>query len=117
MNTDERMLKMLETILEGQERLEKVQQEQGKQLAGQGKQLDQQGKKLDTVQQDTAHISTALDAVRAGVEDVQAKQNEQANKTDVLVDLAVKTDKNTKSVKIRLEELEKDAGIHDRDKN
>jgi len=62
-NTDEKLLKAIEGINSrldglqadvkdlkpGQERLEKTQQEQGK--------------KLDTVQQDTAHISTALNAL------------------------------------------------------
>jgi hypothetical protein len=72
--------------------------------------------------------------VRAGLEDVQAKQKEQATKQDVevtveaakadlkvelaskadMLDLGAKIDKNTKSYKIRLEELEKDVGIRNR---
>lgn len=94
-------------------------------------------KKLDEVAQAQDQTQTGLEAVRAGLEDVQAKQKEQATKQDVevtveaakadlkvelaskadMLDLGAKIDKNTKSYKIRLEELEKDAGIRNRDKN
>ncbi len=94
-------------------------------------------KRMDTLDDTQNRIVTSLDAVKAGIDDVQTKQKAQATKQAVeatveaakadlkvelaakadILDLAAKIDKNTKSYKIRLEELEKDAGIRNRDKN
>ncbi len=88
MNNDEKILKVLEELQEGQERIEK---------------------RLDRIEQDHSHTSTALEAVAAG-------QKEQVTKAD-LMDLNAKIDKVTKNHERRIEELEKEAGIPNPHKN
>ena len=89
---------------------------------------------------DLARTDTALEAVRAGLEDVQANQKEQATKKDVetavntaktelkkeldkkadkadIMKLGVKIEKVTENQETRLRELEADHGIHNRGKN
>jgi hypothetical protein len=88
MTNEDKILKALETLLQGQEQLES---------------------KVGSIEQDQSHISTALEAGAAG-------QKEQATKAD-LMDLNAKIDKVTKNQERRIEDLEKEAGIPNPHKN
>lgn len=74
---------------------------------------------VTTLKDGQTHTNTAMKAL-ATKQDVEAAKTELkaelASKADVL-DLGAKIDKTGKSYKTRLEELEKEAGIINRDKN
>jgi predicted nuclease with TOPRIM domain len=95
MTNEDKILKALETLLQGQEQLESK--------------VGSIENRLDRIEQDQSHISTALEAVAAG-------QKEQATKAD-LMDLNAKIDKVTKNQERRIEDLEKEAGIPNPHKN
>ena len=95
MTNEDKVLKVLETLLQGQEQLESK--------------VGSIDNRLDRIEQDQLHMSTALEAVAAG-------QKEQATKAD-LMDLNAKIDKVAKNQERRIEGLEKDAGIPNPHKN
>ncbi len=89
--------------------------------------LEKQGKALDALQgsvttiqadlkdvkQTIAHTTSAVDALKAGQDDIRDKM---ATKADVM-DLGAKIDRITKNHERRIEELEKRAGLPNPYKN
>lgn len=88
MKTDEKIVKALENLQAGQARLE----------AGQ------------------AHLKTAVEAVKAGQDDLREKLETKADKADIL-DLGAKLDKYQKRNEQRFENLEDSTGTHNPHKN
>lgn len=70
-------------------------------------------KRLDGLEQGQNRTETAVDALKAGQDDIRENM---ATKADVL-DLGAKLDKVTKGHETRIRELEEDRGIHHRNKN
>ena len=144
MSNDDKILKILESLLEGQKRLEyrmdKSDDTQARIItalealaAGQNDLIIRVAKietRVAMIEERVAKIDTRVASIEAKQKELATKQDveatidaakadlkvELASKTDML-DLGTKIDKNTRSYKIRLEELEKDAGIRNRGKN
>ena len=90
MNNDELLEqfgKLINPLKDGQERIEKTQHEQGKSIHEQGTVIAQMKTDLQTVKRVVTHISTGLEALAAGQQDIRAKMATQADVQDIKTDL------------------------------
>lgn len=99
MTNEDKILKALENLQAGQERIEKTQQQQGTAIA---------------------QIKTGVEALAAGQEDLQEQvktiRSEMATKADIQ-DVDAKLVKRVNSHEKRIDDLEKEAGLPNPHKN
>ncbi len=99
MNNDEKILKALETI---QADVKDVKQGQA-----------QTNKRLNTLEDGQTHLKTAVEALKAGQDDIRDKMATEAG----VMDLGAKVDRITRNHERRIEELEERAGLPNPTKN
>jgi predicted nucleic acid-binding Zn-ribbon protein len=107
MITDEKILKALENLQAGQARLENtvsiVQTDVKDVKHGQ----TQANERLSKLENGQAHLTTAVEAVKAGQDDIRDTMATQAD----VMDVGAKIDKITRNHERRIEELEHEAGL------
>lgn len=96
-NTEDKMLKLLETLVEGQEQT--------------NKRLDSLTKEVQDVKQSQAHLTTAVEALAEG-----QKEDTQDLKVEI-VNLRAEVLKKTRNHETRLKNVEKHTGTTDPTKN
>ena len=67
-------------------------------------------KRSDNLAQGQAQIKTALEAIKAGQEDIQEKLDTKADKADIL-DVKAEVVKKIKDHETRIDDLEKEVGL------
>lgn len=73
-------------------------------------------KALENLQAGQAHLTTAVETLKAGQDDIREKLETKADKADIL-DLGAKLDKYQKRNEQRFENLEDSTGTHNPHKN
>ena len=100
MNNEDKIVKALENLQAGQERIEITQHEQGRAIQAQGTAI--------------AQIKTGVEAVTAGQQDLQKQvktiRSEMATRADIQ-DVDAKLVKRVNNHEKRIDDLEKEAGL------